>query len=177
MIWFPFRIIVNTLNAIAAQLAALDTFLREQFQQGPPGPDDSPAALGLRLSIVDKPGTRKGAIMSLALAFNDREFAEGTLVPSAVDVDGQPFVNPDGTPADISAIGIGYTSDNPAVVDASESIGQSFKFKSGTTGIAKVTVTIGPYPNGANVNFEFDCIVGNSAPGDPTVAVEIKPEP
>lgn len=178
IVFFPFRVIITALDALVARLTALDSFLREQFTEGAPGPNDSAAALGLRLAIGDKPGTRSGAIMSLALAFNDREFAEGTLVPSTVDLDGKTIVDPaTGLPIDVSVIPITYVSSDPSVVDVGASSGQAFNFQSGNPGPAKVTASIGPYPAGHVVTFDFDCIVGNSAPGDPVVAVEVKPEP
>lgn len=175
--WFPLRKLTELLRAVSERLTALDQFVREQFADGPAGPATARADLGLRLAVKDKPGTSQGAVVSMALAFNDRQFAEGTLIPSMVDQDGKTIVDPaTGQPLDPSQIGIVYTSDNPAVVDVSESAGQAFKFKSGDPGAASVAVTIGPYPNGANVSFAFDCIVGNSAPGDPVVTVQIKDE-
>lgn len=133
----------------------------------------------LRISVHDEPGNFHGGNAMLAVAMNNRQYFEGTITPNVTDLDGQPIKAADGTPLDPAAIPVAWNVIDPngALQPEIAADGKSFKFGSGSVGTADAVATIGPYPDGSSKEFAIKFAVGNSAPGDPVIAAEVKDEP
>lgn len=141
--------------------------------------------VGLRLRITDEP-TEGAQPMSLALAINNRQFAELAILASLVDQDGAPIKKAvDGvyTPITQDEVLLDWSvsDENVAKLNFLSPDKKTLEIHSGVpgdpnaVGSARIRGAF-TYPDGSVKEYIIDLSVGNSGAGEPAVTVVVKNE-